>query len=84
MCGEILHEHPARRVGEDERAMLEVWKLCRTSSLGTVGHLPEGGGVLEQPAAIMQAIRICDGAAAWCDEFLPKPRPRPERRRGRG
>lgn len=82
VCGEIYHEHPAHRVGEAERAMLEVWRLCRTSSMGTVGHLPEGGGVVDQPAILMEAIRVCDAAAAWCNEFFPRRRPeRPARRR---
>ncbi len=63
--------------------MLEVWKLCRRSSMGAVGHLPEGGGVLEQPAIIMQALEVCNDAEAWVEEFIPRPKERrPDRRDG--
>jgi hypothetical protein len=43
--------------------MLRVWTAWRGSA--TAGHLPDGGGALDQAAIMMDALAIMD--AAWSE-----------------
>lgn len=45
-------------VGPDE------WDIVRAHAEYKAGHLPHAGGYLDQPAAIMDAIRIIDVAVS--------------------
>jgi hypothetical protein len=43
--------------------MVRLWQQCKGPS-GTLGHLPESGGVLEQSAITMDAIAVMNGTEA--------------------
>lgn len=43
--------------------MLRVWQWSR-GGFGGPGHLPESGGVLDQPVLMMDALAVMDAAYA--------------------
>jgi hypothetical protein len=47
--------------------------------MGTIGHLPEQGGILDQHAPTMQGLAVLTECVAWLDEAYPRP---PAKRRG--
>lgn len=62
-----------------------MWSLwCRTrGAMGTIGHLPEAGGLLDQHAPTMEALDVITSCVAWLDERFPAA-PKPKKARGRG
>lgn len=50
-----------------------MWSLwCQTrGAMGTIGHLPEGGGVLDQHAPTMEGLGYLSSAVAWLDKRFP-------------
>jgi hypothetical protein len=50
-----------------------MWALwCRTrGAMGTLGHLPAAGGLLDQHAPTMQALDVITETMAWLDERFP-------------
>ncbi len=51
--------------------MWSLWGRTR-GAWGTLGHLPDGGGVLDQHAPTMEALDVLTGAIAWLDERFPR------------
>lgn len=41
--------------------IVRLWARCR-GGMGGAGHLPEPGGINQQPAWLLAAFRICDDA----------------------
>jgi hypothetical protein len=60
-----------------------MWALwCRTrGGLGSAGHLPEAGGVLDQHTPTMQGLDVITEAVAWLDDRFPR---EPKRKKVRG
>lgn len=59
-----LWRHPRDILDGDDRALLVLWRAWRAGGMGAAGHLPFAGGVADQPACVMAALAIMDGAAA--------------------
>lgn len=43
--------------------------------MGGRGYLPEAGGPLDQAARNLDIVAVGNSTAAWCDEFIPRPKP---------
>lgn len=56
-----------------------MWQLWQTSRgpYGELSHLPDGGGVLDQHAPTMAALRELSCAWAWLEKTFP---PKPEQK----
>lgn len=52
--------HPEHLLGTEEMAMIDIWSAWRAGD--GVGHLPFAGGAAEQPACVMAALAVMDGA----------------------
>jgi hypothetical protein len=54
-------------------ALWDVWDAWRDArdGLGGSGHLPDPGGVLQQPAAMLEAFRTIDAAVAAHQKRAP-------------
>ena len=42
--------------------------------MGGFRHLPDAGGLADQPAWTMDALAICGAAAAWVEKHMPEKR----------
>lgn len=62
--------HPLHLLGPDEMAMIDLWSSWRAGD--GAGHLPFAGGSAEQPACVMAAIAIMDGAWFALRRTAPK------------
>lgn len=56
--GEEYKTNPKLLLNEEDFAMTSVWILYRQ------GHLPDEGGVLQQPAVMIDALQTMEAAAA--------------------
>jgi hypothetical protein len=59
---EGLVEHPARSLPADVLGLIGIWVQWRGGGMGA-GPLPFGGGTAEQPAIVMAALSVMEGAA---------------------
>ena len=50
--------------------MLALWQQSR-GPYGEIAHLPEGGGLLDQHAPTMLALRELSAAWHWLEEKFP-------------
>ena len=56
-----LTVHPIHLLDAEDLALLDLWLAWRGNGL-SAGHLPEAGGVMDQPSYTMTAFRIMDAA----------------------
>lgn len=60
-------ENPRRVIREDFFEVVTLWRLSR-SGLGGIGALPEAGGLLDQPAWLLDAFDVLSSFAAKLDK----------------
>lgn len=65
---EDWHFNPVEVLSEDDHAMADLWAMRRASGGMAGGPLPDPGGLLQQSALMMDALRIMDAAAASIEE----------------
>lgn len=59
----LLRVHPSHLVGDEALLALQLWRLWQGGLAGG-GPLPEAGGSLEQPSALIAAFQIMSAAEA--------------------
>ncbi|BBK44122.1 hypothetical protein STVA_41420 [Allostella vacuolata] len=67
VLGQVYRTNPRRRITEDHREMLSVWRLWRqvAGPFGQgAGHLPDAGGVQDQAAIMLDALEAMSAAEA--------------------
>ncbi len=57
-----FQSNPRQLVGEGEWVVVQLWQAYRGGGMGG-GHLPEAGGMLQQPAALMDAFALMNSCA---------------------
>ncbi len=60
VLGDLYSINPRFLLSEDDYDMLRLWQMFQ-SSFGA-GHLPEGGGVMDQPALMLDAYAAMSAA----------------------
>lgn len=60
VLGDLYPINPRFLLSEDDFDMLRLWQMFQ-SSFGA-GYLPESGGVMDQPAIMLDALLIMNGA----------------------
>lgn len=63
IAGEFYPDNPAKRIGHGERAVIALWDAARGGEFGA-GPLPDTGGVNDQSAWLLDALRVVGGAHA--------------------
>ena len=58
--GEIYDTNPKRLLTRDDEEMVRIWSWTRTGDMGGARPLPDRGGIQDQAAVMMDAIRIMD------------------------
>jgi len=61
LFGEKYHTNPRFLLGPGDVDMINLWRLFQGGGMGG-GHLPDSGGVIDQPAIMMDAFTIMDKA----------------------
>lgn len=61
--GESYRVNPTHLVPRGLRDLVSIWRLYQGGGMGS-GHLPDGGGTLDQAAPMMDAFRVMDAAEA--------------------
>lgn len=65
LFGEDYRFNPRELLTEDDHAIAQLWAMRRSAGgMGGGGALPDPGGLLDQPALLMEALQIMDGALA--------------------
>lgn len=61
--GEFYRVNPTHLVSRGMRDLVSIWRLYQGGGMAP-GHLPDGGGTLDQAAPMMDAFRVMDAAEA--------------------
>lgn len=64
LFGEFYPTNPRYLIGPEEWAMVRLWQAWRGGGMGSPGHLPEPGGILDQAAKMLDAFAVMNAAAA--------------------
>lgn len=62
--GLTFEKNPRRLLTADDNEMMRIWHWTRVGDFGGARPLPDAGGIQDQAAVMMDAIRIMDGAYA--------------------
>ncbi len=71
MLGETHAANPRDAVPEDIWPVVQMWHMCRGES--GYAHLPDAGGVGDQPAWTLDAFAVLAAADAELRKAEPKP-----------
>lgn len=63
ITGELYEENPRHTVPEETWRIVRLWRIWRGDGFGR-GPLPFGGGPMQQPAVLLDAFEVLDGAFA--------------------
>jgi hypothetical protein len=61
--GELYDTNPRFLLSENDLEMVSLWRLFQGSEFAS-GYLPDSGGVMEQPAIMMDAFAVMNHAEA--------------------
>lgn len=64
--------NPRLLVDAEGWAMLRVWTYCRSTGFGGAGHLPNEGGVLDQPIIMLDALAEMTHAESQIQKDFPE------------
>ena len=59
---QVFATNPKRLLTLDDQEMLRIWLWTRTGDFGGARPLPDRGGIQDQAAVMLDAIRIMDDA----------------------
>jgi hypothetical protein len=62
--GMIFDRNPRRLLTVDDNEMMRIWHWTRVGDFGGARPLPDAGGIQDQAAVMLDAIRIMDAAYA--------------------
>jgi hypothetical protein len=60
VAGQVFEDNPKALLTSDDDEMLRIWLWTRVGDFGGARPLPDRGGIQDQAAVMMDAIRIMD------------------------